>query len=153
VAGVREILDRLRPAGAPGGAARAGVPVDRRARLATELAPVFGHLEPVLQECLRITAEATAQAQRREADAARRAHDIVARARTESDADRADIAAKARATASSETERSLAQARRQAQDVHRRGEQRRPELLARVIDLVRADLRALADDGAGHGGS
>jgi len=147
---VRGILDRLRPAGAPGGATGAGVPADRIESLGHELAPVFEHLEPVLRECGQIAQEATEAAQRREAEAAGRAHDIVARARTESEAERANVTAAARATASSETERSLAEAREEADQVRRRGEQRRPDLVARVLDLVRADLRALADsEGAG----
>jgi vacuolar-type H+-ATPase subunit H len=150
VATVRGILDRLRPAGAPGAAGKAAVPADRRESLAGELAPVFADLEPVLSECTRITEEATAAAQRREAEAAGHAHDIVANAQTESESERAGIVAAARSEANRETERSHAQAREQAQHVRQRGDQRRPQLLARVLDLVRADLRALADDsGAG----
>jgi vacuolar-type H+-ATPase subunit H len=146
VARVRGILDRLRPAGAPGGAARAGVPVDRRESLDRELAPVFAHLEPVLQECARITQEAADAARRRAAEADRQADDIVAAARTASEAERAEAATAARTSAARETERILAEARDEAQEVRRRGEQRRSSLVAHVVDLVRGDLRGLADD-------
>jgi hypothetical protein len=146
VARVRGILDRLRPAGAPGAAARAGVPVDRRESLDRELAPAFAHLEPVLRECAQITREAADAARRREAEAASQANDIIAGARTASEAERAQAAAAAHTSAASETERILGEARAQALEVRRRGEQRRSPLVARVVDLVRADLRGLADD-------
>jgi hypothetical protein len=127
------------------------VPVDRRESLEGELTPIFAHLEPVQRECARITDEATAEAQSREAEATARAHDLVARARTESEAERADAAAAARATATRETEQTLAEAHAAAQRLREWGEQHRPQLLARVLDLVRADLRALADDATGQG--
>lgn len=120
------------------------MPADPLDGVRRELAPVFAQLEPVLAECARITAEATDIAHRREAEAAGQAHDIVASAQTESEAERANTAATARATAASETEQHLTQARTQAQEVRRRGEQRRPELLTHVIDRVRADLQALS---------
>jgi hypothetical protein len=150
VATLRGILDRLQPAGAPGRPAKAAVPADRRESLAGELAPVFAYLEPILRECTRITEAAAAAAQRREAEAAGHAHDIVAKAQTESESERAGIVATAHSEAARETELSHAQAREQAQQVRQRGEQHRPQLLARVLDLVRADLRALADDSAGQ---
>lgn len=146
---VRGILDRLRPAGAPGEATRPGVPVDPRESLANELAPVFAALEPVRQECARITEEAMVAARQREAEAARKAQDIVARARAEGEAERARAAASARAVAARETERILADAQAQAENIRRRGEQDRPQLLSRVLELVRADLRALANGSTG----
>jgi hypothetical protein len=124
------------------------VPVDPREGLARELAPVFADLEPVLQECARITDEATASAQRREAEAAGQADTLIATARTDAEAERAHAVWAARATAASETAGVLAEARAQADRIRVQGEQRRPELLARVLDLVRADLRALGDDTA-----
>jgi vacuolar-type H+-ATPase subunit H len=151
VARVRDILDRFRPAGAPGGATGAGVPVDRQQSLTDEVATVFADLEPTIQECARIAHEADEQAQRREKDAQRRAHDLVARARSESEAERAGAAAAVRARAASESERILADARQQAQQVRRRADERRPRLLARVVELVRADLRAFADSDGGTG--
>jgi hypothetical protein len=154
VARARDLLERFRPSGAPGGATSAGVPVDRRATLGTELAPVFEELEPVLRECARIRREAREQAQSREAAGGRRAHDIVARAQTESEAERADAAAAARAKVALETERTLGRVREQAKAVRQRGEQLRPRLVERVVDLVRADLRGLAtEDGRGERGS
>lgn len=148
---IRGILDRLRPAGAPGEATRAGVPVDRLESLRGELAPVFAQLEPVLRECARITQEATAEARRRESDAAGQAQAIVAKAQAESEAERAEAGAAAGATADRETEHVLADAYERAQEVRRRGEQLRPQRVARVLDLVRAEVHAFADNAAGQG--
>ena len=146
MARVRELLERFRPAGAPGGATSAGVPADRRASLSAEVRPIFDALAPVLAECERIREQARAQARRREAEARRRAEAIVDRARMESEAERAAAAAAVRARVTSEYEQSLARARAQAQAVRERGERRRPALTARVVELVRKDLAALAGD-------
>ena len=146
---MRGILDRLRPAGAPGTATRAGVPVDRHETLSHELTPVFEHLAPVQSECERIVEAAAAAARERETEAAQQARDLVARAQAEGAAERSAALATARATAAEETERCLAEAGEQVQVVRRRGEQRQPRLLARVLDVVRADLRALATDEPG----
>lgn len=143
MARVRGILDRLRPVGAPGGVARVGVPADPRDSLRRELAPVFACLEPVLRECARVRQEAEAAARQRREEAVGRADDILAKARAKGEAERTRAAASARVEAMSEAERSLAAGRERAAQVRRRGEQRRPQLLARVLELVRADLRAI----------
>lgn len=148
MAKLRDLLDRFRPAGAPGQATRAGVPVDRRAGLSTEVAPIFAALAPVLTECERIREEARTEARRREAEARQRAQAIVARARMESEAERAAAAAAARARVMHENEQIMARARAEAQAVREQGERRRPELVARVVELVRADLAALTGDHA-----
>ena len=44
MARVRDVLYRFRPAGAPGAASAAGVPVDRAADLAAELEPLLAQL-------------------------------------------------------------------------------------------------------------
>ena len=51
---VRDVLYRFRPAGAPGAASSAGVPVDRSADLAAELEPVFALLADTEQEVCRL---------------------------------------------------------------------------------------------------
>lgn len=148
MAGVRAILDRLRPAGAPGTATRAGVPADRLETLSHELAPVFEHLAPIQSECERIVAAAAEAAREREAAASQQARDLIDRARAEGEAERSAALSAARATAAEETERCLAEAAEQVQVVRRRGEQRQPRLLARVLDTVRTDLRSLTTDGS-----
>lgn len=143
VAKLRDLLDRFRPAGAPGQATSAGVPVDRRAGLSTEVAPIFAALAPVLAECERIREAARVEARRREAEARRRAQAIVAQARMESEAERAAAAAAVRARVTSENEQTLTRAREAARAVREEGERRRPARVARVVELVRKDLAAL----------
>lgn len=145
MARVRDLLYRFRPAGAPGGATSAGVPVDRRTGLSTEVAPVFDVLAPVLAQCELIRNDAQAQSRQREAEARRHAQGILARARTESEAERARAAAAVRARVTREIDDCLARARAQAQAVRTEGERRRPALVARVVEIVRADLAALTE--------
>jgi F0F1-type ATP synthase membrane subunit b/b' len=57
-----DYLSRFRPAGAPGAAARAGVPADRAAEASAELAPVLARLAETESECNRIVAQAHVQA-------------------------------------------------------------------------------------------
>jgi hypothetical protein len=48
---VSDLLQRLRPVGAPGAVGPVAVPVHADDVLAAELAPLFDALEPVLTEC------------------------------------------------------------------------------------------------------
>jgi hypothetical protein len=59
---VRDFLYRFRPAGAPGAAAEAGVPIDRTAELTAELEPLFASLARTERECANIRDHAKADA-------------------------------------------------------------------------------------------
>ena len=90
VPGLRDYLDRFRPAGAPG-AGGTGVPADRPRELETELTTVLALLDGVHAECTGIVAKARRDAER-----------MVAAARGEAaavadDADRRARAARERA--------------------------------------------------------
>ena len=98
MASLRDFLSRFRPAGAPGAAARAGVPVDRKRELEAEVGPVLGLLDGTRAECESIIARA-----RRDADG------IVAGARSEAAAIEADGGRRA-AAARDEAVRRLADA-------------------------------------------
>jgi vacuolar-type H+-ATPase subunit H len=76
---LRDFLSRFRPAGAPGAAARAGLPVDRERELEAEVIPVLALLDGTRDDCAAIVGRA-----RRDADK------IVASARTEATAIEAD---------------------------------------------------------------
>ncbi|MBN9620204.1 MAG: hypothetical protein J0H43_10815 [Actinobacteria bacterium] len=56
---ISDVLRRFRPAGAPGPAAAAGVPVDRGAVTAAELEPAFVRLEDVQRRAARLVDDAT----------------------------------------------------------------------------------------------
>jgi hypothetical protein len=141
--GVRDLLDRFRPAGAPGRAGAAGIPVDRQAVTVAELDPVFAALAPVTAECARLRRDAEREAARREAAAAELARALVARAREAVAADRAAAAARVREDMAAEVAQLVEAAAAEADEVRRRGAQRLPWLVSRVVDLVRADLDTL----------
>jgi hypothetical protein len=143
--GVRDLLDRFRPAGAPGSAGAAGVPLDRQAATTTELDPVFAALAPVVAECRRLRRDAAREAARREAAAAEQARALVARARNAAAADRAAAAARVREDVAAEVAQLNEVAAAEAEEVRRRGAQRLPWLVSRVVDLVRDDLATLED--------
>lgn len=147
--GVRDLLDRFRPAGAPGPAGIAGVPADRQDSVAAELKPVFAALAEVEEECERLRRDA-ARAAARHADAAdAQAHALVAGARNGAGAERAAAAARVREDAAAEVAHLEASAAGEADEIRRRNAHRRPWLLSQVIERVRADLAAL--DGGGPG--
>jgi hypothetical protein len=134
----RDFLDRFRPAGAPGAAARAGVPADRVRELAAEIEPVLALLDDVHAEyeqilgeahrtAARIAAEAHTEVMRIERDGQRRAR-----------AARDEAAAAVLAQARAEARQAAAVADRQALGVRRLAKRRMPELVAAAVRLVRA---------------
>jgi hypothetical protein len=148
---VRNLLDRFRPAGAPGAATSAGVPADRRASAVRELEPIFAELGPVVRQCATIRREATAAAADHVAQSAERARTLIARAQREGEAERAATASALRAQAEDAARQRVAEAEDEAVDVRRVAEARRPELLHRVLERVWADLMDVvgAPDGIG----
>lgn len=74
-------LDRFRPAGAPGAAGPRGVPADRRADAAAELAPLLPLLDDIESEADRIRTDARDRADQLRRDAARQAACTVQTAR------------------------------------------------------------------------
>jgi len=136
VRGLRDYLDRFRPAGAPG-AGGTGVPADRPRELETELTTVLALLDGVHAECTSIVAKARRDAER-----------MVAAARGEAaavadDADRRARAARERAArevlaaARTEAVGTVAHAEKQALRVRERARQRIPALASRAVGLVR----------------
>jgi hypothetical protein len=122
---VSDLLDRLRPAGAPGPAGAVGVPADRRAAAERELAPVFTALAATLREAAGIRAAAADRATEVERRAAEQATAVIAHARASVGAERARVAARVRANAQTELAELAAQS-------------------AAKADAVRQTLRALA---------
>jgi vacuolar-type H+-ATPase subunit H len=136
VPGLRDYLDRFRPAGAPG-AGGTGVPADRSGELEAELIAVLALLDDVHAECAGVVAQARLDAER-----------IVAAARTEAAAmaDGADRRARAArdeaaqevlAAARAEAVGIMARANQQASRVRDRARQRIPALASRAVGLVR----------------
>ncbi len=133
-----DILRRFRPAVAPGPAGPAGVPADRVAEAAAELAVVFDALASTTAEVRARREEAAEDAERLRRQAAAEASGIVADARGRREAMRAE-AASARLTALDADRAALeTEARAEADRVRGVAEERLPGLVERVLAQVRA---------------
>ena len=134
--GLRDYLDRFRPAGAPG-AGGTGVPVDRSRELEAELTTVLALLDGVHAECAGVVARARRDAERivvaAHAEAATMTGDADRRARAARDEAAWEVLAAARTEAAD----TVARARQQALRIGERAEQRIPALAGRAVGLVR----------------
>ncbi len=136
-------LRRLRPAGTPGAAAPAGVPLDRTARLAAELGPVLALLDEVEQEASRIRVDGRAAARARRVAGEAAARSVVAKATAAEAAVRANAAAAELASADNEVEEELAAARQAAAEIRGRAEERMPDLADRAVEGLLETLAGL----------
>jgi len=137
VSGLRDYLDRFRPAGAPG-AGGTGVPADRSRELEAELTTVLALLDGVHAECAGVLAQARRDAEQivaaARAEAATMTGDADRRARAAHD----EAARQVLAAAGTEAADTVARARQQALQIRERAEQRIPALASRVAGLVRS---------------
>ncbi len=92
-----DFVDRFRPAGTPGAAARPGVPVDRSGEAAAELTPLLVLLDDTQDEVERIRSAAADRADEIRRAAHRQAEQIVAQARADAESVRAQAEAATRA--------------------------------------------------------
>ncbi len=138
----RDFLERFRPAGAPGAAARAGVPADRVRELAAEVEPVLALLDDVHADCEQIITRAQREADQiaasAQAEVTRIGRDAERRARAARDDARSDVLAQARA----EAQQAAAGAGRLALGVRRMAKRRMPDLVAAAVAMVRDGLDA-----------
>lgn len=134
---VRDFLDRFRPAGAPGAAARAGVPADMSGARMAELAPVLALLSETDAECGSIIAQAERDARQVVAEARARASAIAAAAERRARAAHDRAARQSLAQARAETGEAEAAAARQAARVRELAAERIPALVSQAVDLVR----------------
>ncbi|HXZ70462.1 MAG TPA: hypothetical protein VEH31_06230 [Streptosporangiaceae bacterium] len=138
-----DFLDRFRPAGAPGAAARAGVPADRARELAVEVEPVLASLDGTHAECQRIIEAARQEADRImtvvHAETVRVGQEAERLARIARDEAAGEVIAQARAEVSA----AEAGAGQQALRIRRLAKRRLPELVSAADSLVRAEVDAL----------
>jgi hypothetical protein len=132
-----DFLNRFRPAGTPGAAARAGVPVDRAAEAAAELEPVLALLAEAESAGAAVRERAQQDAKGIREQARARADGLVAEARARADGERAAAAARARARGQAESDRLTGQAERRATARRELAEQRLPGYVGRVVAMVR----------------
>jgi hypothetical protein len=144
-----EFLRRFRPAGTPGAAARAGVPVDRAAEAAGELEPVLALLAEVESATAEIRERARLDAVELGDLGRARVAGLVAEAHARAEAERADAVALARVRGDAESTRLADQAQRQAATRRELAERRMPGYVARVVRMVEAAGEEPAAVGAG----
>ena len=149
MARVRDILYRFRPAGSPGAAGTAGVPVDRGADLAAELAPLFAQLADTEAACTALVDHARTEARSRHDRVVVSAHALVAAARDEAAVERATAAAMVRRAGEAELTALRVAAEREAHELERRAAERIPEHVARVVTVVRAVANLSPVEGQG----
>jgi len=135
---IRRFLHQLRPAGAPGAAAGAAVPLDRHVALEAELAPVFEALAGIEAECGTIRSAALAESARRRTEAEVYAARAVATAQAQEPARRAEAMEQRLEAARRESIGVAAQARCEAIRVAERAASMTPELVAVVVEDVRS---------------
>ncbi|HET6793358.1 MAG TPA: hypothetical protein VFH45_02880 [Acidimicrobiales bacterium] len=134
---IRRFLHQLRPAGTPGAAAGAAVPVDRRSALEAELGPVFTALAGTEGECQRIRTDAAAHCVRLTAEAAAVAARIMAGAEAEAPIRRAEAMDRRVADGRRDSYRVVVAARRRAERIVRGAGPAVEALVGEVVDEVR----------------
>jgi hypothetical protein len=141
----RDFLARFRPTGTPG-APTAGVPADRAAELAAELAQPLGGLARTEAEAAAIRAAGTEEAERVRQEAARNAARIVELARARAPQVRAEAATAAARAAAARAAVVAAAAEETASRVRARARERMPALVDRAAALALEP----ADDSGRH---
>jgi hypothetical protein len=143
---LRSILDRFRPAPAPGRPGPLGVPSEKRLSAADELAPVFAVVDSIDAECTALRAEGMQRADQIWRAAEERAAQIAADAAVRAQEERAATTAARRAAAHQQYVDDVAAAQRQADEIYTKGLAGLPPKVAAAVERV----RALADGPAGE---
>lgn len=144
----RNLLERFRPAGTPGAAAKPGVPADRVAELSAELEPVLTLLDDTVREARAIRAQAHQRAEQVRRRAEDRSRALLAEARRDAEAERSAAAVRVTEKAESEAAASLAAAEQEAEEIRRRGTELMPVYVDRVLDALRKELAPGPQEGA-----
>lgn len=135
-----DLLQRLRPVGAPGAAGPVAVPAEEEDATALELAPVFDALAPVLAECAAIRSAAERAGADEVTRARREADALLADAAARAPGERAGAATRVQRSGDAETEAVLAAAGAEAERLRAAGRQQLAELTDLVITNIRAGL-------------
>jgi len=133
---VRDLLYRFRPAGAPGPATAVGVPADRTAETALELAPLFVLLAETEADCARIQDRADHDAVELTQVSRERAAAIVAAAAERADAEQATARTEAERVAEVGSADALGAAQREAMGLGARAAARMPAQVELAVKFV-----------------
>jgi vacuolar-type H+-ATPase subunit H len=155
---IRDILRRFRPAGAPGPATGAGVPVDHLAEIGTELAPILALLVDTREQAAGIRQAAEVEARRRIAEADQASARMLAEAHARAAAARAEAFTAGRAEADRAGAATMTAARREAGLIRARARSRLSDYVDRAAGLALAEVGVLdaavagdSDRSATHG--
>jgi len=134
---LRDFLTRFRPAGAPGAAARAGVPADRSGELESEVTPVLTLLDDTQADRERLIAQARRDAEQIVAAARSAAGAIAADAAQRASRVREQAAQQAMAAAREQAARATEAASQQAAQIRELARQRMPALVSQIVGTIR----------------
>lgn len=134
----RDLLNRFRPSGTPGAAGVAGVPVDREAGPAAELASLLAALAPTERACASLLEQARTDAQAVRRRAEQEAASRVSAAREQQGAERAAVVAELRERRAADADATKAEAQRRAAAVREQADARMAGCVEDVVDAVRA---------------
>jgi vacuolar-type H+-ATPase subunit H len=148
---LRDVLYRFRPAGTPGRASAAAVPVDRMAGLVAELEPVFARLTPVESSCDDMVQAARGAAATTRAAAAAEADRVIARAREQVGVERARAGQQARERLEAESAEVMAAAGDEVEQSQLRTSALLPGYVDRVVASLSPLLGPLVGSGTGSG--
>jgi hypothetical protein len=140
-----DLLQRLRPAGAPGAAAAVAVPAEEEDAAAAELAPVFEALASVVAEGDAIRTSAERAAADEIARARHEAEIALADATSRAPAERAAAAAKIHRSGDAAADALLAEAQEAAARLRIDGGRRVAELTEQVVANLRAGITTPAE--------
>jgi hypothetical protein len=118
------------------------VPADRLVEATAELEPLFALLADAEAEADRLRIEADQHIAEGHRLAAERAADVLAQARLDAEAARADAAAEARAAANHAAEQELAAAAAEASRIRQSANERMDAQLSEIVAAVRERLAA-----------
>ncbi|BCB75087.1 hypothetical protein GCM10022251_35480 [Phytohabitans flavus] len=138
--GVRDLLERFRPAGGPGAAT-----AHRREAVAAELEPIFAALARTERECDELRDTAASEAEQRGADSAARVRAVLSTARADAPAERARAAARGWAAGTADLDRIEAAGQSTARDEQHLGGEQMQGQVAAVLAAVHADLASLGE--------
>ncbi len=145
----RELLERFRPASAPGAVGRVGVPSDVHED--AEVLAVLSALGPTVAQAEAVREQARQSARSLAEEAERQAQALQARARLEATEARATAAAQARETGRREGERLMAEAQTQARSLLTQAERDLPAVVDRVIAGLRRQVASPGSPPSGAG--
>jgi vacuolar-type H+-ATPase subunit H len=134
---LRDFLTRFRPAGAPGAAARAGVPADRSGELESEVTPVLALLDDTEAQGERLIAQARHDAGQLVAAARSASDTIAADAAQRAETVREQAAQQVMAAARQEGVRTTQAATQQATQIRELARQRVPALVSQIVGTIR----------------